>query len=187
MATCRSLLLLLLAMGGAARAQEPYVAASAGQSSWNFDCGPTSCDRTGNTWRAAAGVRFNRIFAVEAFLLDLGRTRSSQPGIDGDWRARAPGVQALIGWQTRGFDLAGKIGLASVRTQFSAAPASFSVSETRTNSELIGGVMLGYHFTGHLALRFDFDIVTVALDSYGVFYSRGADVSTASLGLAWHF
>lgn len=180
-------LLCLQALASGAAAQEAYIAGSAGQSNWNFDCGPNGCDRNTTAWRVAAGYRFNRVVAVEAFYVDFGRARSSTPALDGELRGNATGIEALVGWQFGAFDVAGKLGLASVRADFRPAPSSFDVATSVRNNEVIGGLMGAYRFTPNLALRLDVDIVTVALDRNGFFYWRGADVTTWLLGLAFRF
>jgi hypothetical protein len=47
--------------------------------------------------------------------------------------------------------------------------------------------MGAYRVTPNISLRLDVDIVTVALDSSGIFYARGADVTTFMLGLMYRF
>jgi hypothetical protein len=170
-----------------AAAQEAYVAGGLGQSSWNFDCGPNGCDRTTNSWRVAAGYRFGKVVAVEGFYFNFRRARSSDASLDGELGGTALGVQALLGYQFGAVDFAGKVGLAQVRADFRPSPTSFDVATISNNTEFIGGLMGAYRFTPNLALRLDFDIVTVALNSAGLFYSRGADVSTISLGLMYRF
>jgi Outer membrane protein beta-barrel domain len=177
----------LQAIAFSAFAQEPYLAASLGRSNWNMDCGPNGCERNTTSYRFAAGLRLNRVVAVEAFYVDLGRARSTDPSLDGELRGKAAGAEALVGWQFANVDLAGKIGFASVRADFRASPTSFDPSERQTHTELIGGAMLGYHLAPHLTLRLDLDLVTVALDSDRVFFSRGANLSTLLLGLQYQF
>ena len=179
--------LAFVVLGSAAAAQQPYLVGSIGQSSWNFDCGSDTCDRNTTAWRVGAGIRFNRIVAAEAFYYDFGRARSTDPSLDGQLRGTAAGLQALVGWQFEAFDVAGKLGLASVRSEFTPAPTSFFQAETRRHNEFIGGLMFGYRFTRNLGVRLDADIVTVALDSDRIFYSRGSDVVTVMLGLALQF
>jgi hypothetical protein len=179
--------LALTVMVSAAAAQEPYLVGSVGQSYWNFDCGTNGCDRSTTAWRAGAGIRFNRIVAAEAFYYDFGRARSSDFSLDGKLRGTAVGLQALVGWMTTSYEVAGKLGLASVRSDFKPSPTSFDIAETNRHNELIGGLMFGYRFTKNLGVRLDVDLVTVALDSNGVFYSRGSDVTSAVLGLSLHF
>jgi hypothetical protein len=186
--TTRLLMVLCLqALAFGAAAQEAYVAGGLGRSNWNFDCGPNGCDRNTTAWRVAAGYRFNRIVAVEAFYFDFGRARSSQPSLDGELGGTAAGAEALVGWQFGVFDVAGKLGLASVRSDFRPAPTSFDVATRARHTELIGGLMGAYRVTPNVALRLDVDIVTVALDSDAIFYRRGADVTTVLLGVAFRF
>ncbi len=180
-------LLGLTAASFGTQAQGIYVAAGAGASQWGMDCGSSGCDRSATALRLAAGYRFNRVIALEAFQLDLGRARSSSNMIDGELRSRGTGVETILGGQIGDVELAGKIGLASMRNDFRAAPSSFDPSERRTRTEVIFGAMLAYRFTPQLALRFDLDFVTVALNGDFIFYSRGADVSTLTMGLAYRF
>jgi hypothetical protein len=95
--------------------------------------------------------------------------------------------QSLLGWQFGAIDLAGKIGPAEVRSDFHPAPTSFDVATVSHHAESIGGLMGAYRVTPNISLRLDVDIVTVALDSSGIFYARGADVTTFMLGLMYRF
>lgn len=168
-------------------AQEAYGTGSAGRSSWAFDCGPAGCQRNTTAWRVAAGYRFNRVVALEAFYMDLGRARSSDFSLDGQLGAKGAGAQALIGWQFGDVDLAGKIGLAGMRNDFRPSPTSSYSSSTARHTELIGGLMGAYRITPNVALRLDVDIVTVALEGDLFFYSRGSDVTTLMLGVMVRF
>jgi len=185
-----SMWLLALALQGiafGAVAQEAYAVGSAGRSNWAIDCGPGSCQRSTSAWRVAAGYRFNRVVALEAFYADFGRARSSDFLLDGSLGATGAGVQTLIGWQFGDFDFAGKIGAARMRNDFRASPTSAYPSAAVHRNELIGGLMGAYRITPNLAVRLDVDIVTVALDGDFVFYARGSDVTTLMLGLMFRF
>jgi hypothetical protein len=178
----------LLTATFSASAQEAYIAGGVGRSNWNMNCGPSGCNRTTTAFRVAAGYRFNRVVALEAFHFDFGRARSSDPSINGELGGTAQGAEAIVGWQFGDVEFAGKIGLASVHADYRPAPSSFYPAEHRTHTEPIAGAMLAYRFTPHLALRLDFDIVTVGLDTDRLFYyGRAADVSTVLLGVAYRF
>lgn len=177
----------LQALAIGATAQEAYVAGGVGRSSWNFDCGPNGCNRTTPSWRVAAGYRFNGVVAVEGFHFDFRRARSSEPYLDGELAGTALGMQALLGGQVGAFELAGKIGLAEVRSDFRPAPTSLNPAKASRHTEVIGGAMVAYRLTPNISLRLDVDVVTVALDSYGIFYSRGADVTSVTLGMTYRF
>jgi hypothetical protein len=181
------LALALQAFAPGAAAQEAYGTGGAGRSSWAFDCGAGGCQRNTTAWRVAAGYRFNRVVALEAFYMDLGRARSSDFSLDGRLGATGAGAQALIGWQFGNVDLAGKIGLAGMRNDFRASPTSLYSSSTARHTELIGGLMGAYRITPNVALRMDVDIVTVALEGDFLFYSRGSDVTTLMLGMMVRF
>jgi hypothetical protein len=183
-------LLLAMCLNGVAcgvAAQEAYIAGGLGSSNWSFACGATGCDRTTNSWRIAAGYRFNRIVAVEGFYSDFRCARPSSAALDGELCGTALGVQALLGYQFGAVDFAGKIGLAAVQSDFRPSPTSFDVAAVSRNTELSAGLMGAYRFTPNLALRLDIDIVTVALNSDGIFYSKGADVTTIMLGVMVRF
>jgi hypothetical protein len=181
------LALLLQGLACGAGAQEMYVAGAFGQASWNFDCGPNGCDRRTTAWRMAAGYRFNRVVAVEVFHMDFGRARSSTASLDGAFAAKASGAQVLAGCQFGGFDIAGKIGGASVLSEFEPSATSFDVAQRVRRTELIGGLMGGYRFTPNFGVRLDVDVVTAALDSNGIYYSRGSDIVTVVGGFVWNF
>lgn len=177
----------LLAASCGAAAQEAYLMGAAGRASWNFECGPQGCQRGSTAWQLAAGYRFNRLVAVEALYLDMGRARSSDYALNGRLGGTALGAQVLLGWRIGDIDLAGKIGWAQVQADFRPAPGSLDVAERRHHNEVIGGLMGAYHLTPDLSIRLDVDIVTVALNSDFLFYSRGADVTTVLLGAMLRF
>jgi Outer membrane protein beta-barrel domain len=177
----------LFGLASGAGAQEAYLAAGGGLSDWKFGCGPNGCDRTSRSWRVAAGYRFNGFVAVEGFHFDFRSARSSQASLDGELGGKALGVQALLGGQLGALDLAGKIGLAEVRSNFRPASTSLDVAKTSRHTEVIGGAMAAYRLTPNISVRLDVDVVTVALDSYGIFYTRGADVTTVTLGMMYRF
>lgn len=177
----------LLAPVPDARAQGLYLTGSAGQAHWGLDCGSAGCSRNPGAWRVAAGWQLNHVVALEAFQIDLGRARSSEFMTDGTLAASGPGVQALVGWDFGNFGMAGKIGLARLRIAFDAAPTSSYASQRLHSNELIGGLVLAWHATPKLSVRFDADIVTVALNGDALYYSRGGDVVTSTLGLALRF
>ena len=177
----------LQAMALGAIAQEAYAAGSAGRADWALGCGPAGCQRGTTAWRVAAGYRFNRVVALEAFYLDLGRARSSDFSVDGRLGATGLGAQALLGWQSDDLELAGKIGLAGMRNSFQASPTSLYPSTSVRRTELIGGLMGAYRLTPNVSLRLDVDIVTVALEGDLVFFSRGSDVTTLMVGMMVRF
>lgn len=182
-----ALVALLATQAPSAAAQEAYIAAGAGRSSWALDCGPRGCQRDTGAWRLAAGYSFNRVVALEAFYVDLGRARSSDFYLDGSLGATGAGVQALIGWQSEAFGVAGKIGLARMHNTFLASTGSSYSSITVRRNELIGALTASYRVTPSVALRMDLDIVTVALDGDFIRYVRGSDVRTLLLGVRLAF
>jgi hypothetical protein len=177
----------LQCLADGAGAQQSYLTAGLGNATWAFDCGPSGCQRSVSAWRVGAGYRFNRVVAIEGFYADFGRGRSSDFVLDGSLGASAAGVQALVGWQFGDFELGGKIGLSRLRSVFNAASTSSYASSKVTRSEVIGGLMGAYHLSPQLSIRLDADIVTAALDGDAVYYSRGSDVVSYVLGLAWRF
>lgn len=179
--------LALQALAFGAGAQEAYVTGGLGRSSWALDCGPNGCERGTSAWRLGAGYRFNRAVAVEGFVIDFGRARSSDFSLDGTLAATGMGVQGLFGWQFGDVELAGKIGLARLRNEFRAATTSSYASSSVRSSELIGGLMSAWRLTPNLSIRLDVDIVTVALDGDAIYYARGSDVSAVTLGLVARF
>jgi len=180
-------LLCLQGLAFGAAAQDAYVVGSLGRASWDFDCGTNGCQRGTNAWRVGAGYRFNRVLALEAFHFDFGRARSSDYALDGTLGGAALGVQALVGWQFDVLDFAGKIGLARVRSEFRAAPTSGYESTTVHKGELMGGLMAAWRVTPGLAVRLDVDIVTLALNGDSLYFSRGSNVTTLLLGVAYRF
>jgi hypothetical protein len=181
--------LALMAQGlvSAASAQERYVIGSAGRSDWAYDCGPSGCQRNTVAWRVAAGYRFNRAVALEGFYFDLGRARSSDYSVNGRLGATAFGVETLLGWQFGEVELAGKLGVASMRNDFRSQTANSDPSTSVHRTEFIAGVTGTYRVTPSVGVRLDADYVTVALNGDALFYSRGANVTTVLLGLVVRF
>jgi hypothetical protein len=177
----------LQALALAVCAQEAYLGGALGRSSWSLDCGAAGCERSTSAARIAAGYRFNRLVAVEGFYLDFGRARSSDFSLDGKLGATAMGVQTLLGWQFGGFELAGKLGLASMRNQFRPASSSLYSASSVHRNEFIGGLMGAYRVAPHFSVRLDLDLVTVALDGDALYYARGSDVATVMLGVVFRF
>ncbi len=170
-----------------AQAQSFYVAGTAGRSNWSdLDCN-SGCDRHTTGLRVAGGAWFSRVFAAEAFIMDMGTARSSASSLDGRLRGRALGAVALLGWRGERFDIAGKLGVASVHSRFTAAPTSGWPSESKRSTEPVGGMMLAVRATPQLSVRFDADVMTVALIGGVFLYGRGADVHTFSLGASYAF
>jgi hypothetical protein len=176
----------------AARAQAPvqgpYVGAGGGFSLWeiNLDCG---CDDTGTALRLGAGWRFNRILALEAVYLDLGRATPSGSALIGDFRARAAGLVLLIGGQVGNTDIAGKVGMARVSTRWEARPGSISPSARRSSNEPLLGFMVGHWIAPNLAVRFDIDYTQIdaPVDVPVWFFSQDPDVTTVTFGVSYRF
>lgn len=176
-----------LAAATLAQAQSFYVAGTVGRSTWSdLDC-DRGCDRHTTGLRVAGGAWFSRAFAAEAFVMDMGTARSSDALLDGRLRGRALGAVALLGWRGERFDIAGKLGAASVHSRFTAAPTSNWPSDSKSSTEPVGGMMLAVRATPQLSVRFDVDVMTVALIGGVFLYGRGADVHTFSLGASYAF
>jgi hypothetical protein len=172
---------------GSTAAQPAYVAGSAGSTQWSYDCGPAGCARDSRAWRLAAGYRFNGVLALEAFYFDFGRARSSDYAVDGALGASGAGVQSLIGWHFGDFEFAAKIGLADLANDFRASPTSSYASTRVHRKELVAGWMGSYPLSPDVSIRFDIDFLTVALDGDALFYARGSNLRSTTLGLAYRF
>jgi hypothetical protein len=177
----------LTALVGSACAQDAYVLGSVGRSNWAYDCGPAGCALGSTAWRVAAGYRFNRAIAVEAFYGDFGRARSSNFSEDGTLGATGGGLQSLIGWHFGDFEFAAKIGLATLKSDFRAAPTSSYASMRAHRSELVAGLMAAYPLAADFSIRVDVDVLTAALDGNAIMYSRGSDVKSFLIGLSYRF
>jgi hypothetical protein len=179
--------LALSGLMGSAAAQPAYAAGAAGRTNWSYECGPAGCARDATAWRVAAGYRFNGVLALEAFFFDLGRARSSDFSVDGTLGASGVGVQSLIGWHIGDFEFAAKLGLAEMSNDFRASPTSAYASTRVHRKELVAGWMGSYPLSPELSIRFDMDFLTVALDGDAIFYSRGSDLRSTTLGLSYRF
>jgi hypothetical protein len=174
-----------LATTVASHAQSYYVAGTAGTSNWsNLPCSG-GCDSATGIVRLAGGWRLNRVFAAEAFVLDMGEASSSDFFLDGKVRGRALGAVALLGWQGEQFDIAGKLGAASVWSRFSAAPTSSFLSQKNHSTEPVFGMLVAVRATPKLSVRFDYDLTNV--EGGGFFGSLNNHVHAYTLGLSYAF
>jgi hypothetical protein len=185
------LLPCLQALAFGAAAQEAYVVGSVGSASYDFaECagfGSDGCQSKATAWRVGAGYRFNRVVALEGFHFDFGRARSSVYSLEGTFGGTAQGVEVLVGWQGEALEVAGKIGLARVRSDYRAASGSLFESTSATHTEVMGGLMGAWQIAPNVALRLDLDLVTLALNSDAVYFSRGANLTTLLLGVVVRF
>jgi hypothetical protein len=179
--------LLLPAGAMASEVRGFYAGASVGASEWENDCGGRICSREDIALRVMAGYRLNRVVAFEAYYADLGGADALDFSLDGRLRGRAFGASTTLGWRAPGFEIGAKLGFAIVRAAFRASPTSYYPSETVHNTEASAGLVGAVDLSERLALRLDIDLVTVALVSDGIYYARGADVFSYTLGLAYRF
>lgn len=142
-----------------------------------------SVDGKDSAFKFFGGYMFNRHFGLEAAYVDLGELSYSgnflgTPVTGGTVELSGVSVSALgavpIGER---FSIFGKIGLfmwdAEARDTTGGLP--FSASDEGT--DLAFGVGLGYHFTPHLGVRAEWEMLT----------TDDADSSLLSVGLLWRF
>ena len=183
-----SLILAALLAAATAQAQQAYLGASVGQSSFNLDTtGATAADTRDIGYKLFGGAMFNPYLGAEGALFDLGQASGSAAvpgygrlGITGKVRgASLAGVAALPLGDARVF---AKAGVAYVRASVDASLAGLSSSETESSAQPVFGVGASYAFTPQLVGRIEWERIRVRYSSE---VKDNADFVSA--GLAWHF
>lgn len=113
--------------------------------------------------RIVGGYNFDKHFGIEAGLSDLGtyRVRNNSNVVVGEFKASAITL-ALRGGNTfsSGFSVFGKLGLASVRTQYTVQPAWTLVGDTdQRSSGLVGGVAGQYDVNSVVGIRVSLEVI----------------------------
>lgn len=113
--------------------------------------------------RIVGGYNFDRHFGIEAGLSDLGtyRVRDNSNALVGEFKASAITI-ALRGGNTfaSGFSVFGKLGLASVRTQYTVQPGWTLVGSTdQRSSGLVGGVSGQYDVNSVVGIRVSLEAI----------------------------
>lgn len=124
---------------------------------------PSSGPKDSGHIRLVGGYNFDKHFGIEAGLSDLGtyRVRNNSNVVVGEFKASALTL-ALRGGNTfsSGFSVFGKLGLASVRTQYTVQPTWTLVGGTdQRSSGLVGGVAGQYDVNKIVGIRVSLEVI----------------------------
>lgn len=161
----RSLLAALAAFAsGAACAEGFSVGASAGASSGRVDClASMPCDRSGAGFSLFAGYQVNPTIDVRLNYFGEGSFKGADvtplgTEFGGTFKVSGVGVTAGYLWNfAPAWSLHGQVGFASVRTRFEYADP-FSGTVSKTTTQPMGGLSLGYAVTPAVRIGLDYDV-----------------------------
>ena len=171
---------------GTAQAQA-YIGANIGTSHGDFDCsGMDSCDDSDTGMKIYGGYKTASGFGVEGFYANLGEAKaeSTEFGVpfSAKIESRAIGVAATYTADLgTNFQFAGRLGLASVRTEASVSDGFESVSADETNTAPWIGLSLGYKFTSNVSAQLAWDLTKAD------FGGETATYNMITLGLRYDF
>jgi OOP family OmpA-OmpF porin len=171
-----------------ARAHQPYIGASIGQSDFKIDTsGAASSDTTDTGFKLYGGTMFTPNFGLEAAYFDLGQATGS---------ASLPGLGAVgVTGKARGVSLVGiaaapfgdasvfaKAGIAQVRGEVEASTPFGNGSESDSSLQPAYGLGASYAFTPNVVARIEWERVRVRYAD-----DLREDTDLVSAGLAYRF
>jgi predicted porin len=147
-----------------ARAANDFsIGIGAGAARGRVDCVASfPCDRSGTAASASAAWRFGDGFDLRAQYFGAGSFKGGDTSplgteFGGTFKVGAIGFTGGYTWTfAPQWSLSGRLGLASVRTRFDYA-SPFTGSASKTTTQPLGGVSLGYAFTPQIRLGLDYD------------------------------
>ena len=167
---------------GAASGADFSVGVGAGADRGRVDCVASfPCDRGSAHWKLFAGYQLSEAVDVQAVGFDAGRFKGGDTTplgteFGGTFKVSGFGVTGGYRWQfAPSWSLAGRAGLAAVRTRFDYANAAFG-SASKTTVQPLLGLGLAYAITPAVRLSLDCDVTR-----FKVHTTRG---SLQMLGLA---
>ncbi len=175
---------MLLAFSAQAQTGGGYISLAVGQSSWNEDCtGIAQCDTKGNAVRLLGGYELGKSgFALEGFVLDLGKITGRDSGVNVSIKGQAVGLGAAFGGEfSPGWRGALRFGLASVMAKGTGTGLGLSVSDSTTSTQGLIGLGLSYAITPGLYAELNYDGTRVK------FVDQTENVSAWTIGLGWRF
>jgi hypothetical protein len=148
----------------AARAANDFsIGVGAGAARGRVDCVASfPCDRSGTAASVSAAWRFGDGFDLRAQYFGAGSFKGGDTSplgteFGGTFKVGAIGFTGGYTWTfAPQWSLSGRLGLASVRTRFEYA-SPFSGSASKTTTQPLGGVSLGYAVTPQVRLGLDYD------------------------------
>lgn len=148
---------------GAAPGADFAVGAGAGVDRGRVDCVASfPCERSSAHGKLFAGYRLNEAVDLQAVWFDAGRFKGGDTTplgteFGGTFKVNGLGLTGGYRWQLApSWSLAGRAGLASVRTRFDYANAVFG-SASQTTAQPMLGLGLAYAITPSVRLSLDYD------------------------------
>lgn len=172
---------------GAAQAQHAadaggYLLGAFGVSSFEVDCtGTSSCDKNGSSLKLVGGYRMASGIALEGVLMNFGKAKARDSGLDVTLKIQAAGLGAAFSADlSPAVNGTLRLGIASVKTSGDVSGfVSGSISERKTKPYF--GFGLGYRFAPNMWLEGGFDSTT------GEIEGDDGTVSAFSIGLGLRF
>ncbi|MCE9659206.1 MAG: outer membrane beta-barrel protein [Burkholderiales bacterium] len=161
----RSLLASTALLGaGAAAAADFSIGAGVGADRGRGRCVDSfACDRSDVQWKLFVGRQFSDAFDVQAVVFDAGRFKGGDTtplGTEFGGSFKVRGVGLTGGWRwalAPSWSVAGRIGVAAVRTRFSYADGGTGAA-SETTAQPLAGVGIGYAITPAVRLSLDYDV-----------------------------
>ena len=163
--------------------QRFYVGFGVGKSSWKDACAQLggSCDDTDNAFKVLGGYQFNRYFAGEFGLVDLGSAIATFGGARDEvkakaWELTAVGSAPIVDR----FSIFGRFGVYFAEVKENT---NFAGNFSHSNNDLTYGFGVRYDFTRNLAMRGEFQ----RYSDVGGGPILTSDVDVVSLSVLWMF
>jgi hypothetical protein len=149
---------------GAATAADFSIGAGGGADRGRGRCVESfACDRSDRYWKLFVGRQLVDAFDVQAVYFDAGRFRGGDTTplgteFGGTFEVSGVGLTGGYRWALApSWSLAGRVGIAAVRTRFSYADASIG-SASDTTAQPLGGLSVAYAITPAVRLSLDYDL-----------------------------
>ena len=149
---------------GAASSADFSVGIGAGTDRGRVDCVASfPCDRSSAHWKLFGGYQLSRTLQVQAVWFDAGHFKGGDTTplgteFGGTFKVSGFGLTGGYLWDiTPTWSLAGRAGLAAVRTRFDYTNTAFG-SASKTTAQPLLGLGLGYAITPSVRLSLDYDV-----------------------------
>jgi len=171
----------------AAASAQVYGVVSAGVSKHDVDCaGTTSCDDSGTAYKIMGGYKFTPNLAAEVGYLDFGKSKATVGPAALDIKVSGFGAGvALHGDFSPTWTGVARLGLAQVKTKLSASLQGVSASDSDDNTNLYGGLGVGYRVSKSVTVDAAWDFTRGKYEKNGL--DESANVNAFSLGMTFSF
>jgi hypothetical protein len=139
-----------------------YLSAGAGITRYETRCKGGACDRSDTGFRLAAGWGFADRWSVEGLWIDAGKFVASDvtpSGVPFRGTAEVGGFGATVGYSLPlgdAFDIAGRLGVASMKADFKPGPAP-AIGGGKTTTQPLYNLGVQWRFAPAWSLRADWD------------------------------